>query len=161
MGQRPVVRLEQIEKQLEKVAKGNRSAGNSSCRKASSNQGAGTLDATDRGKSDSADGERVCPSPETHPCTYCKELGHWCRDCPKRKARGRPTKEANVQTVLAISANLSPTKIYVTAEINGEPVRCLLDSGCEQSVINADLVLQANLPLRSILCLQPTRLALM
>ena len=139
MGQRPVVRLEQIEKQLEKVAKGNRSAGNSSCRKASSNQGAGTLDATDRGKSDSADGERVCPSPETHPCTY------WRRDCPKRKARGRPTEEANVQTVLAVSANLSPTKIYVTAEINGEPVRCLSDGGCERSVINADLVPQANL----------------
>jgi len=36
-------------------------------------------------------------------------------------------------------------KIYVTAEINGEPVRCLLDSGCERSVINADLVPNAEL----------------
>jgi len=34
---------------------------------------------------------------------------------------------------------MSPTKIYVTAEVNGEPIRCLLDSGCERSVIPADL----------------------
>jgi len=34
---------------------------------------------------------------------------------------------------------MSPTKIYVTAEVNGEPVRCLLDSGCERSVISAGL----------------------
>jgi len=79
-----------------------------------------------------------------HPCTYCKELGHWCRDCPKRKARGQE-REANVQTVLAVSANMSPTKFYVTAEVSGEPVRCLLDSGCERSVISADLVPNAKL----------------
>jgi len=79
-----------------------------------------------------------------HPCTYCKELGHWRRDCPKRKVRGQD-REANVQTVLAVSANMSPTKIYVTAEINGKPVRCLLDSGCKWSVINADLVPNAKL----------------
>ena len=34
---------------------------------------------------------------------------------------------------------MSPTKIYVTAEVNGEPIRYLLDSGCERSVISADL----------------------
>jgi len=38
-----------------------------------------------------------------------------------------------------------PTKIYVTSEINSEPVRCLLDSGCERSVIAADLAPQAKL----------------
>ena len=50
-----------------------------------------------------------------------------------------------MQTFLAVSANMSPTKIYVTAEVNGEPVRCLLDSGCERSVISADLVPNAEL----------------
>jgi len=40
---------------------------------------------------------------------------------------------------------MSPTKIYVTAEVNGEPVRCLLDSGCERSDISADLVPNAEL----------------
>jgi len=40
---------------------------------------------------------------------------------------------------------VSPTKIYVTTEVNGEPVRCLLDSGCERSVISTDLVPNAEL----------------
>jgi len=41
---------------------------------------------------------------------------------------------------------MSPTKIYVTAEVNGEPVRCLLDSGgCQRSVISADLAPVAKL----------------
>ena len=40
---------------------------------------------------------------------------------------------------------MSPTKIYVTAEVNGEPVRCLLDSACERSVISADLAPKAKL----------------
>ena len=40
---------------------------------------------------------------------------------------------------------MSPTKIYVTAEVNGKPVRCLLDSGCERSVIPADLAPKSEL----------------
>jgi len=47
----------------------------------------------------------VRASPEMHPCNYCKELGYWRRDCPKRKAKGKE-EEAKVQTVQAISANL-------------------------------------------------------
>jgi len=107
-------RLEQIEKQLEQVAKGNHGAHGSSSRKASSSKGAGARGAASQGKSDSGDGETVRASPEMHPCNYCKELGHWCRDCPKHKAKGKE-EEAKVQTVQAVSANLSPTKIYVTA----------------------------------------------
>ena len=34
---------------------------------------------------------------------------------------------------------------FVTAEVNGEPVQCLLDSGCERSVIGYDLVPNASL----------------
>jgi len=137
-------RLEQIEKQLEQVAKGNRGARGSSSRKISSSKGAGAFGATGQGKSDSGDVETVHASPEMHPCNYCKELGHWHRDCPKRKAKGKE-EEAKVQTVQAVSANLSPTKMYVTAEVNGEPVRYLLDSRCKQSVISANLVPNANL----------------
>ena len=33
----------------------------------------------------------------------------------------------------------------MTAEVNGEPVRCLLDRGCERSVISADLAPNAKL----------------
>ena len=55
------------------------------------------------------------------------------------------SKEATANTVLSVNASMSPTKIYVTAEVNGEPIRCLLDSGCERSVISADLVPNAEL----------------
>jgi len=50
-----------------------------------------------------------------------------------------------VNIVLSVNASMSPTKIYVTTEVNDEPVRCLLDSGCEWSVISADLVPNAEL----------------
>jgi len=40
---------------------------------------------------------------------------------------------------------MSPIKTYVTAEINGEPARCLLDSGCKRSVIAYDLAPNAKL----------------
>ena len=33
----------------------------------------------------------------------------------------------------------------MTAEINGQPVKCLLDSGCERSVIVADLAPKTSL----------------
>jgi len=136
-------RLGQLEKQLEQDVKGNRDACGSSSRKAGSKK-----DGTSRGQSASKNGEKIRPNPETHPCTFCKELGHWCRDCPKRKAQCQEKEEeekAKVQTVPAVNANMSPTKIYVTAEVNGEPVQCLLDSGCERSVISTDLVPNAEL----------------
>jgi len=82
-------------------------------------------DRSSRGQSASKNGDKVRPHPETHPCTFCKELDHWCRDCPKRKAEGEAKVEeekAKVNTVLAVNANMSPTKIYVTAEVNGEPI---------------------------------------
>jgi len=131
-------RIGQLQKQLEQVVKGNRDVRGSSSRKAGSKK-----EGSSRGQSGSKNGDKVHPIPETHLCTFCKELGHWLRDCPKRKAEGEAKVEeekAKVNTVLAVNASMSPTKIYVTAEVNGEPVRCLLDSGCERSVISADLV---------------------
>jgi len=78
----------------------------------------------------------------------CKELGHWHRECPKRKPEGEvkgQSVEATANTVLSVNASMSSTKIYVTAEVNGEPIRCLLDSGCERSIQSADLVPNAEL----------------
>ena len=47
---------------------------------------------------------------------------------------------------------MSPTKIYVMAKVNGEPVHCLLDSGCERSVITKSIVPNVKLsPSRYIL----------
>jgi len=101
--------LGQLEKQLEQVAKGNRDARGSSSRKAGSKK-----DGSSRGQSASKNEDKVRPNPETHPCTFCKELGHWCRDCPKCKAKGQAKVEeekAKVTAVLAVNAIMSPTKI--------------------------------------------------
>ena len=132
-------RIAQLEKELKQAAKGSK---NSSSKKTDSNGSSGH-NSTGGTESASANGEGSRAGPDTHPCFTCKEYGHWHRDCPKRKSKCK--EEANVQTLLSVSGNMSPTKIYVTAEVNGEPVRCLLDSGCERSVILADLAPNAKL----------------
>jgi len=40
---------------------------------------------------------------------------------------------------------LSPSLIYVTAYVGGKPIQCLLDSGCEHSVISRSVVPNARL----------------
>ena len=40
---------------------------------------------------------------------------------------------------------MSPTHIYVTAYVGGRPIQCLLDSGCERSVISRNVVPNAKL----------------
>jgi len=75
------------------------------------------------------------------PCHNCGEVGHWAKDCPKPKQPAKEPAKAN-----AISCQLvSPTRIYVTAYIDGKPVQCLLDSGCERSVISRNVIPNAKL----------------
>ena len=131
--------IKQLEMEIKQTRKGS---GDSSSKKPSPKRGSGRNSAG-RGDSASASGDGTRASPDNRPCFLCKEVGHWRKDCPKRK--DKPKDEAGVPPVLAISANMSPTKIYVTAKVNGEPVKCLLDSGCERSVIAADLAPNANL----------------
>jgi len=135
-------RIAQLEKQLKQATTGSNKNAQGSSTKANSKRNGGQR-SSGRGGSALAEGDVDRPSPQTHPCNFCKELGHWHKDCPKRKDQSK--EEAKVQPVLSVSTNMSPTKIYVTAEVNGEPVHCLLDSGCEWSVIMAGLAPEAKL----------------
>jgi len=134
--------IAQLEKQLKQVTMGSNKGAQGSSSKTNSKWNNGQR-SSGRGGSALAAGDAERPNPQTYLCTFCKELGHWRKDCLKHKDQSR--EEAIVQPVLSVSINMSPTKIYVTTEINGEPVRCLLDSGCERSVIAASLAPESKL----------------
>ena len=108
-------RIAQLEKQLNQSTKGSKG---SSSKKASSKENGGR-NSTGCTESAQAAGEESRAGPDTHPCYICKELGHWQKDCPKRK--NKPKEEANVQPVLSISANMSPTKIYALLKSTMSP----------------------------------------
>jgi len=126
-------RIAQLEEQLKQATGSSKGAEGSSSSKTNSKRNNGRRSSGHNESATTEGGDAAHPNPQTHPCTFCKELGHWRRDCPKRKQQGKGL--AGVQPVLSVSTNMLPAKIYLTAEINGKPVRCLLDSGCKQSVI--------------------------
>jgi len=66
-------------------------------------------------------------SKDTDPCRVCGQLGHWANEC------GQRTSGPIVKGVL--SPRMTPTCVYVMAKFRNRPIRCLLDSGCERSVI--------------------------
>jgi len=79
--------------------------------------------------------------PKVDPCRNCNEVGHWAKDCPKPKQPAKEQAQAN-----SISCQLvSPTCVYVTAYVDGKPIQCLLDSGCERSVISRNVIPRAKL----------------
>jgi len=79
--------------------------------------------------------------PKVDPYRNCNEVGHWAKDCSKPKQPAKEQAQAN-----SISCQLvSPTRVYVTAYVDGRPIQCLLDSGCERSVISRNVIPKAKL----------------
>ena len=72
------------------------------------------------------------PAQGSDACRLCGETGHWAKDCPKRP----PGNQAVTGKVSSHAVNL----VHVMAEIQGKPIRCLLDSGCGRSVIGRSCV---------------------
>jgi len=79
--------------------------------------------------------------PKVDPCKRCGEVGHWVKDCTQPKPPAKEQAQANTVSCQLVS----PTRIYVTAYVGRKPVQCLLDSGCERSVISRNLVPNARL----------------
>ena len=82
-------------------------------------------------------GSRGGPKDTDH-CHRCKEVGHWSRDCPRRK--GTVTSTTNNSSCNVISGNISPAELYVNAKIGNRQILCLFDTGCEHSVVGRKLV---------------------
>jgi len=89
-------RIVQLEKQLKQVTRGNKG---SSSKKASSKETSGHNTAR-RGESASAEEDASHANPDIHPSYICKELGHWRKNCPKRKNKSK--EETKVQPVLSV-----------------------------------------------------------
>jgi len=66
-------------------------------------------------------------SRDKDPCRLCGQLGHWANECRQRTIQPVARK---VRTPL-----VPLTYIYVRAKFRHRPIPCLLDSGCERSVV--------------------------
>ena len=75
-------------------------------------------------------------TPKTRPCWNSGQLSHWERDFGQNKKPAPPG--AGVKSVSC--PHTTSARIHVAALVGGKPVRCLLDSGCERSVIARKLV---------------------
>jgi len=81
--------------------------------------------------------------PSTDPCYRCRQLGHWKNQCPNPAVGGRSS-----ETVIASRSSLQiPARSvqerknhvvrpsYLELVLHGVPLSCLLDTGCDQSVV--------------------------
>ena len=69
-------------------------------------------------------------------CYACGQAGHIRRNCTNRL---NEEENADNASRLQLIINRSSEK-YIRAFIRGKPVTCLLDTGCEQSVVSSRLV---------------------
>jgi hypothetical protein len=71
-------------------------------------------------------------------CRQCGGLGHWRRDCPQLQQRNATNTTAG--RVNQVTKNWKSGEVYVQASIDGNPVKCLLDTGCDRSIIGRRLI---------------------
>jgi len=59
-------------------------------------------------------------------CAFCKEKGHWKKDCPKLKKKGKAPQDANVAECTSETSDCS----LVVSPTNSHSNEWILDSGC-------------------------------
>ena len=81
------------------------------------------------------------PDRTTDPCRICGIVGHWAAECERNK------EGAAKPVILSVSyVGKHPSEVYVQAKFNGKPICCLLDSGCDRSLVGRSIA--RGLPLR-------------
>jgi transposase InsO family protein len=72
-------------------------------------------------------------------CHQCGERGHWRRNCPQKQTES-VEQSAQQARLGIISAHVRPAEIYASVRIAGKQAVCLLDTGCERSIIGRKLI---------------------
>jgi len=68
-------------------------------------------------------------------CYQCGDLTHHIRNCPQLATKAQPQ-----QSKTRVSVANNDSNVYVKANIEGITVDCLLDSGCEHTLMPLDLI---------------------
>jgi hypothetical protein len=78
-------------------------------------------------------------------CAYCKEYGHWKKECPKLQGHPGPNSRPNNDARVLLAGMDSDWRArdsdpllesWVTIYVEGKPVRCMVDTGAQYSVLN-------------------------
>ncbi|CAD7677310.1 unnamed protein product [Nyctereutes procyonoides] len=73
-------------------------------------------------------GDKRGPRVERDQCAYCKEKGHWVKDCPRKGQTQGPKKKG-------VRARNPPPEPQITLKVGGQPVTFLVDTGAQHSVL--------------------------
>src|SRR5664279_228860 len=75
-------------------------------------------------------------------CFLCGDMSHFKRNCPSAPTNSSTTTQGNVQQNRILTGNkyVDDSRVYVKATVEGNSVDCLLDSGCQQTMMPLDLI---------------------
>ena len=84
-------------------------------------------------------------------CRLCGLKGHWQRSCPYRDSSGviadgnaQATHNSTAQaSVTGVSASILGSETYLDIDVKGVKAQCLVDSGCDHSIIPRNRVKEA------------------
>ena len=92
--------------------------------------------ASGTGKEDGPGPHRERPKLNKNQCAYCKEEGHWVKECPNKRSKA-PAKILEMEDLdnegSQGSAPLPEPR--VTLKVEGQPVKFLVDTGAQHSVL--------------------------
>jgi hypothetical protein len=79
-------------------------------------------------------------------CSLCLQKGHWRRECPLRNQNPSVAGEGTSQVrISGVTGDSIGAETYMDVKINGVTAQCLVDSGCDRSIIARRMVSKARL----------------
>lgn len=68
-------------------------------------------------------------------CAYCKQEGHWTRECPNRFNQGNQFQQEDVSKVMVLGQSVSQEPLK-TLQLGDKEVKFLIDTGATHAVLN-------------------------